>query len=107
MEGTQKGTFTHQGHRLLACLMGPCEVSMRSPTEGWRGGRGLPAPALLGMGSDSSALPMGFPAWYLRLSATDGDVVSVWGHPSGVALELSCNNLMVNPNLALPHLCPS
>lgn len=107
MEGNQAGTLTHKGHRLPAWPKRPCGMSTCFPTEGWRGGRGLPAPAQLAMGSDSICAAHGISPWCLKLGPTDGDVVSVWGHSSGVALELSRNSLMVSPNPAFPHLCPS
>lgn len=88
LEGNQTGTFTNQGHRLPAWLKGPCGVRMYL-TEGCRGGRELPASALLGMAPDSICSAMGFPCWCLRLDPTSGDVVNMWGHPSSVALELN------------------
>lgn len=61
---------------------------MCSPIEGCREAEDFPPQLCLGMGSDICTAP-GITPWCLRLGPTDEDVVSVWGHLSGVALTLS------------------
>lgn len=87
LEGNRTGTCTDQGHGLQPGPRDPVEWACATPRAGGEGENFRPR--LCRVGLRQHLLCRGISLLCLRLDPTNGDVVNMWGHPSGVTLELS------------------